>query len=49
MVGLKTVNPTEKIGGGAHFVEKGAAPTTENDLGWVAFRWWSMNRTVSPV
>ena len=41
MVGLKTVNPTEKIGGGAHFVEKGAAPTTENDLGWVASVAWS--------
>ena len=41
MVGLKTVDPNAKIGGGAHFVEHGAEPTMENDLGWVASVAWS--------
>ncbi|MEL6792906.1 MAG: glycine cleavage T C-terminal barrel domain-containing protein, partial [Pseudomonadota bacterium] len=41
MVGLKTVDPTAKIAGGAHFVDKGAEPTMENDLGWVASVAWS--------
>ena len=41
MVGLKTVNPTDKIGGGAHFLEHGAAATMKNDLGWVASVAWS--------
>jgi sarcosine oxidase subunit alpha len=32
-VGLKPKNPKSKLTGGAHFLDKGAKPSLENDLG----------------
>ncbi|WP_075996508.1 sarcosine oxidase subunit alpha family protein [Salaquimonas pukyongi] len=35
LVGFKPVDPEGKLAAGAHFIEKDAAPTTENDQGWM--------------
>jgi heterotetrameric sarcosine oxidase alpha subunit len=35
IVGVKPVNKDDDLTSGAHFIEKGDKPTTENDKGWV--------------
>ncbi|SEN30881.1 N-methylglutamate dehydrogenase subunit C [Gemmobacter aquatilis] len=35
LVGIKPVNPAEKLTAGSHFLEKGAAEVAANDLGWI--------------
>ena len=36
LVGVKTVELSDSLASGAHFVAKGEKPTTENDQGWIA-------------
>ncbi|GHA50692.1 sarcosine oxidase subunit alpha [Amylibacter ulvae] len=35
LVGLKPVDKSQSLHAGAHFVEMGAEPSTQNDLGWM--------------
>ncbi|PRD38785.1 UNVERIFIED_CONTAM: soxA [Trichonephila clavipes] len=35
LVGVKPVDPAQKLTAGSHFLEKGAAPVIANDLGWL--------------
>jgi sarcosine oxidase subunit alpha len=41
LVGFRTLDPADKVGGGAHFLDVGAAATAENDLGHVTSVCWS--------
>ena len=41
LVGLKPVNPLQKIGAGAHLFSQGQAPVRENDQGYVTSVCWS--------
>lgn len=41
LVGLKPLDPAAPLRGGAHLVPKGAAPTAENDHGYVTSAAWS--------
>ncbi|MFC0282291.1 sarcosine oxidase subunit alpha family protein [Camelimonas abortus] len=41
LVGLKPLDPAQQLPGGAHVLEPGAAPTTENDQGYVTSACWS--------
>tara|TARA_B110000093_G_C12964901_1_gene409153 strand:- start:533 stop:3478 length:2946 start_codon:yes stop_codon:yes gene_type:complete len=36
LVGVKTVELSDSLASGAHFVAKGEKPTTKNDQGWIA-------------
>ena len=36
LAGFKPVDRSRELRAGAHFVEKGAAVVTENDLGWMS-------------
>jgi sarcosine oxidase subunit alpha len=36
LVGVKPVDPANKLSAGAHFIPHGAAAETANDQGWVA-------------
>jgi sarcosine oxidase subunit alpha len=35
LVGVKTVNKSDTLASGPHFIEAGAEPTTKNDQGWI--------------
>jgi sarcosine oxidase subunit alpha len=41
LVGFRTLDPADVVTAGAHFLEKGAAPTLENDLGHITSVAWS--------
>lgn len=43
LVGLRPVEAGKPLAGGAHLLEKGAAPTTANDQGYVTSITWSPN------
>ncbi|HSI41953.1 MAG TPA: sarcosine oxidase subunit alpha family protein [Xanthobacteraceae bacterium] len=41
LVGLRPVDRAQRLAAGAHLLERGAAATTSNDLGWVSSACWS--------
>ena len=41
LVGLKAINPNDRLTAGAHFLDQGAATRRENDLGWMTSVAWS--------
>jgi len=41
LVGVKPVDPTDRIRGGAHVIPGDAIPSGETDLGWVSSACWS--------
>ncbi|MEM9851404.1 MAG: glycine cleavage T C-terminal barrel domain-containing protein, partial [Pseudomonadota bacterium] len=43
LMGIVPVDPTKKLSAGAHFLEFGAKPTLENDLGWMTSVAYSPN------
>ncbi len=41
LMGFRPVNRSDMLAAGAHFIARGAAPTTENDQGWMTSAAWS--------
>ncbi|WP_246209496.1 sarcosine oxidase subunit alpha family protein [Pikeienuella piscinae] len=41
MMGFRPLDPSEKLSSGAHFLDPGAEPLTQNSLGWMTSVAWS--------